>query len=97
MTTTVVSGRVEEDVKRRVDAIIRAAGSSVTKVISDVWYNIATTGQLPVTAVVEDDQDAQRKSFESFLRWFAELPPQNEEYAHVSDEEILSCRVSEHV
>ena len=94
MATVVVSGRVEEDVKQRADVVIRAAGSSVAKVISDVWQNIVATGQLPA-ATPKAEQDDRKEALESFLHWFEELPPQNEEYALMTDEEILSQRAEQ--
>ena len=45
MSTVVVSGRVDEDVKLRADAIIRAAGSTVNGVINDVWQTIRPSGK----------------------------------------------------
>lgn len=51
MATSVVSGRVDDAVRARADAVIRAAGFSVADVIRVVWENIARTGVVPV---VED-------------------------------------------
>lgn len=47
MATAVVSGRVDEGVRRRADAYIRAAGSTPAEVIKVVWENIARTGEVP--------------------------------------------------
>lgn len=47
MPTAVVSGRVEEQVKARAEAFIRAAGLSSGDVIRVVWERIAQTGEIP--------------------------------------------------
>lgn len=97
MSTAVISGRIDKDIKVRADAIIRAAGSSVNSVISTVWHNIVETGELPVSSEGKDAQDTQRQTFESFMEWFETLPPQNKMYAHMTDDEILSLKVDEYV
>ena len=97
MATAVVSGRVDEDVKRRADIIIRSSGLTVAGVIADVWQDIVETGQVPRRQRLIDEQSEQRKTFESFMEWFEALPPQNEEYADMSDDEILALKVTEYV
>ena len=47
MATAVVSGRVDEKIRQRADAYIRAAGSTPAEVIKVVWENIARTGEVP--------------------------------------------------
>lgn len=47
MATAVVSGRVDEQVKARAEAFIRAAGLSTGDVIRVVWERIARTGEIP--------------------------------------------------
>ena len=96
MPTVVISGRVDEDVKLRADAIIRAAGSSVARVINDVWRSIAISGELPVAPELQDEQAEKRIAFESFMEWFDGLPPQNEAFAHMTDDEILAGRVDDY-
>ena len=95
MPTVVVSGRVDEDIKLRADVVIRAAGSSVARVISDVWRSIAESGELPTSPELSDEQAEKRVAFESFMVWFNGLPPQNEAYAHLTDDEILAGRVDD--
>ena len=96
MPTVVVSGRVDEDVKLRADAIIRSEGSSVARVISDVWQNIVDTGQLPESPTLAREQAERRAAFSSFMDWFEGLPAQNGAYAHLMDEEILEGRVDDY-
>ncbi len=96
MPTVVISGRVDEDVKLRADAIIRAAGSTVNNVINDVWQTIVSTGQLPVPPSVIDEQKEKRAVLASFMEWFDELPPQNEAFEHMTDDEILAGRVDDY-
>lgn len=96
MPTVVISGRVDQDVKLRADAIIRAAGSTVGRVINDVWETIAATGELPNSPAHANEQAAKRAAFSSFMDWFEELPPQNGAYAGMSDDEILAGRVDDY-
>ena len=96
MPTVVVSGRVDEDVKLRADAVIRASGSSVARVINDVWRSIADTGELPVAPEFVDEQAEKRATFHSFMEWFDGLPPQNESFARMTDDEILAGRVDDY-
>ncbi len=63
MPTVVVSGRVDEDVKLRADAVLRAAGSSVARVINDVWRSIAESGELPAATGFKDEQAEKRATF----------------------------------
>lgn len=53
MATAVVSGRVDERVRERADAYIRAAGLTPAEVIKAIWENIARTGEVPETAPAE--------------------------------------------
>lgn len=96
MATVVVSGRVEESVKLRADAVIRSAGSTVAAVISDVWQSIAETGQLPSSSAHADERAEKQAAFSSFMEWFEMLPSQNEGFAHLTDEEILAGRVDDY-
>ena len=96
MPTVVVSGRVDEDVKLRADAVIRAAGSSVARVINDVWRSIAESGELPAATGFKDEQAEKRTTFHSFMEWFDGLPPQSESFARMTDDEILAGRVDDY-
>ena len=60
MATIVVSGRVDENVKRKVDRIIEREGTTVGDVIRDVWINISLTGKLPVTQAQEEELREKR-------------------------------------
>ena len=48
MATAVVSGRVDEAVKVRADAVIHAVGLSPAEVVKAVWEHIARVGEIPV-------------------------------------------------
>ena len=93
MSTAVVSGRIDADLKAQVDAIVRNAGSSVSEVINNVWLAIAQTGELPADPCRSDGLSEQRARFDEFESWLAALPEPNPAYAHMSDEEILAARV----
>ena len=96
MPTAVVSGRVDEEIKRQADVIIRAAGTTVGNVINDVWHGIAETGELPQTPEQAEKRLEERRTFDSFVQWFEALPAQNVAYAQMSDEEILALRVDDY-
>lgn len=71
MATAVVSGRVDERVRQRADAYIKAAGLTPADVIRVVWENIARTGEVP------DEGEAQGETpdaFEDFMAFRASLP-----------------------
>lgn len=62
MATAVVSGRVDEAVKRRVDRTIRDLGLTVNDVISSAWGYIDVHGDVPWLLEVETvDMKAYRK------------------------------------
>ena len=93
MSTAVVSGRIDADLKVQVDAIVRNAGSSISEVINNVWLTIAQTGELPADNLRTDGFAEQRARFEAFEGWLAALPEPNPAYIHMSDEEILATKV----
>lgn len=57
MATSVVSGRVDEAVRRRADAYIRGAGTTPAEVIKVVWENIARTGEVPTAGPAAQGAD----------------------------------------
>ena len=73
-----------------------AAGSSVARVINDVWRSIADSGELPAAPELLDEQAEKRAAFESFMEWLDGLPPQNEAFANMTDDEILAGRVDDY-
>ena len=89
MATAIVSGRVDEVVKERAGAYIKAAGLTVGDVINIVWTNIANTGSIPTieSAGVEEALDPFER-FMAFRETFNSAPI-DERYASMTDEEIL--------
>lgn len=69
MATAIVSGRVDERIKERADAVIATAGSSSGEVIRRVWTNIAYTGELPTDPDEERRNVNRHEQWESFMRW----------------------------
>lgn len=89
MATAIVSGRVDEAVKERAGAYIKAAGLTVGDVINIVWTNIANTGNTPTM-----DSAGAEESLDPFERFMAfretfNSAPIDERYASMTDEEIL--------
>ncbi len=70
MATSVVSGRVDEKIRQRADAYIRAAGSTPAEVIKVVWECIARTGEVPVESPAEESNGA----WERFMEFRESLP-----------------------
>ena len=95
MASVVVSGRVDEEVKRRADAYIRAAGSNPAKVINDVWVRIAYTGEVPQEDSRLGSVEERMKRFEEFMEFCDSLPPVDERYLHMTDDEILAEAMEE--
>ena len=97
MSTAVISGRIDADLKAQVDTIIRNTGSSVSEVINNVWLSIARSGELPEIARQTCDHADQRARFAEFEAWLGSLPEPNPDYACMSDDEILATRVDRYV
>lgn len=51
--STLVAGRVDDEVKARADVYIERAGMTSASVIRAVWESIAETGSIPVVAAEE--------------------------------------------
>lgn len=88
MATAVVSGRVDEDVKRKVDRVIERAGTTVGDVIRNVWMTISITGELPSTQVQEDEFRQRRTRFKEFMELRSTLPHAPEWAAGLTDEQL---------
>lgn len=95
MPTTVVSGRVETDIKERVDRVLEKAGKTQGDVIRDVWVTIAQTGKLPVTQEEEEAFRKRREAFRSFMTLVESLPPCSPEVATMTDEQLRDMMVED--
>lgn len=88
MTTTVVSGRVDEEIKRRVDRIIEREGRTTGDVIRDVWITIYETGKLPDAHESEAVFKEKRRRFQEFLKWRDSQPPSPDWLINLTDQEM---------
>ena len=91
MATAIVSGRVDEQVKNRASAYIRAAGLTVGDVIKITWENIARTGEVPVATVEERDEKSAQSPMDVFLELREEmnaLTAQDEWLATLTDKQM---------
>lgn len=95
MATTVVSGRVETDIKEQVGRVLEHSGKTQGDVIRDVWTSIAKTGRLPVTQKQEDAFRRRRKACRSFVSLVESLPPCSSEVATMTDEELHHMMVED--
>ena len=88
MTTAVVSGRVDEHIKREVDRIIEREGSTPGDVIRSVWVNIYETGKLPTTRDQEEVFREKRRRFKEFIEFVQAAPPAPEWVKDLTDKEM---------
>ena len=88
MATVVVSGRVDEGVKRGVDRILERAGKTPADVIKDVWANIYATGELPTTQQQIDEFQEKRRRFQDFIEFVRSAPPTPEWAINLTDKEM---------
>ena len=95
MATVVVAGRVDEEVKRKVDRILERSGKTAADVIKDVWVNISLTGELPTTQQQEDEFKEQRKRFREFMEFVSSAPPIPEWAVNLTDEELRDMMVED--
>lgn len=96
MATAVVSGRVDSDVKRRVDAIIRDAGSTVGDVIKGVWGTIAQTGELPDFSGAASERARKDAALRRLQGLCSELPD-CPSLAHLSEADMKQMLVARDV
>ena len=96
MATAVVSGRVDERVRQRADAVMRKAGVTPTEVIQGVWASMAETGEVPDVAKPSSDRAGGNAAMARLERFLESLPPANPDYAGWSDDDILALRVRDH-
>jgi len=95
MSTVVVAGRVDEEIKRKVDRIIERAGKTTADVIKDVWVNIYLTGELPSTQKQEEAFEEQRRRFQDFMEFVSSAPPLPEWAVNLTDEDIRDMMVDD--
>lgn len=74
MTTSVVSGRVDDYVKLRADGYIRTAGLTVGDVIKAVWEHIAKTGEVPAGDSCERGEAKGASAWDEFMEARDSLP-----------------------
>lgn len=96
MATAVVSGRVDAEIKRRVDSIIREAGTSVGDVIKNTWEQIAATGELPQAQISEYERNRRQRAVERFRQVVESLPP-CPNVASLTDDDIKELMTSRYV
>lgn len=95
MATAVVSGRVDEEIKRKADIIIERAGKTTGDVIRDIWANIVITGELPTTKQQEEEFLEKRRRFKAFMELVESLPPAPPWFATMTDEEMRDMMVED--
>ena len=95
MATVVVAGRVDEEIKRKVDRILERSGKTAADVIKDVWVNIYLTGELPTTQQREEELKEQRRRFQEFMEFVNSAPPTPEWAINLTDEELRDMMVED--
>lgn len=97
MATAIISGRVDEAVKTKAAAYLRAAKVAPGDVIKTVWENIAATGQIPVPEAAErETEDEEQTAFGRLMRFREELPA-CPELATMTDEQMRDMIVERYL
>lgn len=86
MATAIVSGRVDESIKKIADAHIRRKGLTPAEVIAGVWQSIAETGEVPVSP--HNESETRKKSAGQRLAALRKTAPLGTPLATMSDEDI---------
>ena len=88
MATAVVSGRVDEHVKREVDRIIERAGKTPGDVVRDVWNAIYQTGELPAAPERQNLRMEQQRRLQDFMAFVRSAPPAPDWVVNLTDAEM---------
>ena len=96
MQTAVVSGRVDIETKRKVDAVLRDTGVTAGDVIKLVWSDIAQTGQLPTSEAADKERVRRARVLEE-LRDLCDSMPPCPELARLDDAGIKEMMVNRDV
>lgn len=96
MATLVVSGRVDETIRHRADAVIRKAGLTPTEIIQNVWSSIAQTGDIPEQALPRRESEDRKSALERLDDFLTALPPANPQFAGLSDDELLAMKARDY-
>ena len=88
MATVVVSGRIDEAVKRRADMYIKAAGKTPAQVINDMYVQISITGELPRGDESLATREQRKERFDAFVEWRNSLAPDDDWLANLTDEQM---------
>lgn len=97
MATVVVSGRVDEDVKRGVDRILERAGKTPGDVVRDVWNVIYRTDELPAPVVQQDLNARQQCRLQDFMAFVHSAPPTPSWVVNLTDAEMNSMIAEGHL
>ena len=87
MATAVISGRVDELVKQRAEAVLAKNGVTPNQLIGAIWNQIAQTGTIPISMGEDELQAHRRQRFAEFQAWTKTLPP-CPSLANATDEEL---------
>ena len=96
MATLVVSGRVDEAIRHRADAVIRKAGLTPTEIIQNVWSSIAQTGDIPEQALPHRESEDRKSALERLDDFLTALPPANPQFIGLSDDELLAMKARDY-
>ena len=88
MATAVVSGRVDEEVKRRADKFIKAAGKTTGQVINDLFVQISITGELPGAEMERMEREERAERFKGFVEYVEALPSADDWLVNMTDDQM---------
>lgn len=95
MATSIVSGRVDTDVKERAGAYILAAGLTTGELINNLWTYVARTKNVP--QFLEEPESETTDAFKRFMQMRAMLHIQNKDthFPVMSNEELKEYLMNE--
>ena len=88
MNSAVVSGRVSQDTKTRVDHVLKKNKLGVGEFIKIIWGYVAQTGELPECALPQKGSTANSKAFDDFEQFVSSLPPAAHEFAIMTEADM---------
>lgn len=96
MATSVVAGRVDEQVRRAAEASLRAAGITVSDIIGRLMEHIAATGEIP-SFQEQDDGLESESAVNEFFSFIDSLPPAPDWLVEMDDRSMQEMIASRYV
>lgn len=96
MASAVISGRVDDGIRRKADVAMRKAGLKPSDIIQNAWALIADAGEVPEVLRSGAGGERGQAGIARLERFLDSLPPANPAYADLTDDEILSTKTRDY-